>query len=104
MLRPAQAYIDAKQEAADAIVCSNPGVLEDFRRREAQIAELEVQAQAALDKVALVRQLIEDLKVCAHPRITGQACKGTKAGSLPGPADRRARWCRQERCGEPRQL
>ena len=64
-----QEYIEEKQAAADAIICSNPGVLEEFRRREAHIAELEVQVGAAADKVSLVRELIADLKV--RPPLAG---------------------------------
>ena len=44
-------------------MCSNPGVLEEFRRREAQIAELEVQATAAKAKVELIHAQISELKV-----------------------------------------
>ena len=62
-----QAYIDEKQEQADAIVCTNPGALEEYRRREARIAELTEQQAAAADKLELCRQIIAQKKV-------GSAC------------------------------
>ena len=58
-----QAYIEEKQEQADAIVCTNPGVLEEYRRREAKIAELDEQQTAAADKLDLCRQVIAQKKV-----------------------------------------
>lgn len=61
-----QKYIEDKQEQADAIVCSNPGVLEEFRAREARIAELDILADEAKQKVDTVREHILQLKVSSQ--------------------------------------
>ena len=81
-----QAYIGAKQEEADAIVCTNPGVLEEYRRREARIAELTEQQAAAADKLDLVRQIIAQKKVSSiHLQCLYSVCQGPGLGTIMRP-------------------
>ena len=61
-----QAYIEEKQQQADAITCSDPHVLEQYRQREAKIGELAEQQTAATDKLDLRRQVIAEKKVRAQ--------------------------------------
>lgn len=83
-----QDYMEEKQEAADQIICSNPGALQEFQQRLAEIASLETEASSLQERIDLHLSTIAERKVsltrpqAQHPAApVGLTC--TAARSCP---------------------
>ncbi|KAK9813986.1 hypothetical protein WJX73_007994 [Symbiochloris irregularis] len=62
-------WIAQKKQAADEIVCSNPGVMAEYTKRKKQIADLEAQGGSVQDKVDLHRSVIAERRARWAPEL-----------------------------------